>query len=255
MSDAAQPKAPPAPEAAAGGGKQKRLAALLIPAVAGLAIGAGGATGWFVFASQGAPAAEESAEHGGGESAEGEAESAAEGDTGHGAAAAAEHAEDPHSEDAHAASEHGDAEPAAADHGADQGKSEHADSGHGGSGKTSGRSHGGGGGHGETPDANGKGPLWSLDPIVTNLVNDGTPMLLKLRLELGFASEQAREQAMGSDSAVRDAVLTLVSSRRVADLTSFEGKVLLKEDIRMRLDHVLDGPQVESVLVTEFVIQ
>ncbi len=247
MSDAAKPKVPPAPEAAAGAGKQKRLAALLIPAVAGLAIGVGGATGWFVFASQGAPAAEESAEHGSDEPAEGDAE----GDTGHGAAAAADHAEDPHSEDAPAASAHGDAEPAAAD----QDKSEHADSGHGGSGKTGGRSHGGGGGHGETPDANGKGPLWSLDPIVTNLVNDGTPMLLKLKLELGFASEEAREQAMGSDSAVRDAVLTLVSSRRVADLTSFEGKVLLKEDIRMRLDHVLDGPQLKSVLVTEFVIQ
>lgn len=270
MSDAAESRVQPAPEAAAGGGLRKGVAAMLIPVVAGLALGAAGATGWFLVASRGAPPAGAAAPHGApepaaadepaetGHAAAGDAELGAEaqaeaehGGGAHGGHADAEPADDAPAADTHASSGHADPAP-------DAGPA--ADSGHGGgSGHAASSSHGGGSnrgsGHGETPDANGKGPSWKLDPIVTNLVSDGAPLLLKLSVELGFASEEARDEAEQSVSVVRDALLTLVSSRRVADLTSFEGKVLLKEDIRMRLNHLLDGPQVESVLVTEFVVQ
>ncbi len=252
MSDAAEAAAD-AP--AAGGGKS--LVKLLIPVVAGLAAGAGGTLGYFAVTAKAPPGAEAAASadaggaHPAGEvqSAESAADAVAQPPDPHAPEAAAPdaHAQDPHAPGAPAEAE---AETAA-----------HAEAGAApGTGASSRPTNaaqlvGSRGSYGETPAAAGHGPSWKLEPIVTNLASEGAPLLLKLRLELGFDSESARQQAIGRESSVRDALLTLVSSRRVADLTSVEGKVLLKEDIRLRLNHLLDGAHVNNVLVTEFVIQ
>ena len=54
---------------------------------------------------------------------------------------------------------------------------------------------------------------------------------------------------------IRDTILTLVSSKQLADVVDFEGKALLKDDLRDRVNHFLTGGRVKSVLITEFVVQ
>ena len=54
---------------------------------------------------------------------------------------------------------------------------------------------------------------------------------------------------------IRDGILTLVSSKQLADVTGFEGKALLKDDLRDRVNALLDDGEVKSVLFTEFVVQ
>jgi flagellar basal body-associated protein FliL len=54
---------------------------------------------------------------------------------------------------------------------------------------------------------------------------------------------------------VRDAMIVLLSSKQLSDITDFEGKALLKEDILERLNDLLDTGSVQSVLFTEFVVQ
>jgi flagellar basal body-associated protein FliL len=285
MSDAAHGEAAAPAEGAHAPAKQS-LAKLLIPVVAGLAVGAGAATGAFLFLgksdSSAAHGEASDAEHADAEAGDGKAsdehgdEHGAHGDSAGEDADARAHGEGEGRADAHADAEHAEAEGAHGDsgHGGDaHGESPEAEASHGGGhadgrggggasehassggGRSGGSSHGGGHGSGETPDETSKGPIWKLEPVVTNLVTDGAPVLLKMTIELGFGSESARDAAMEHGSVVRDSVLTLVSSRRVADLTSFEGKVLLKEDLRLRINHVLDGPRVESVLLTEFLVQ
>ena len=46
-----------------------------------------------------------------------------------------------------------------------------------------------------------------------------------------------------------------MSSKRLSDLEGFEGKALLKDDLRERVNSVLPSGEVQSVLFTEFVVQ
>lgn len=97
--------------------------------------------------------------------------------------------------------------------------------------------------------------LLQLQPIVVNIDGDGYTRLLKLSLAFECSSPAARNEAEERMLQIKDAVLTLVSSKRLADVADFEGKALLKDDLRDRVNHLLNTGEVDSVLITEFVVQ
>ncbi len=49
--------------------------------------------------------------------------------------------------------------------------------------------------------------------------------------------------------------LLLLSSKRLSDVTEFEGRALLKDDLRERINGIVGEGKVASVLFTEFVVQ
>lgn len=97
--------------------------------------------------------------------------------------------------------------------------------------------------------------LFSLDPIVVNVSGKGYARFLKVKIELECESPAVRDEVEARLPQVRDAVLTLVSSRPLADISDFEGKTLLKQSLRERIDQILTGGSIRSVLFTEFVVQ
>jgi len=52
-----------------------------------------------------------------------------------------------------------------------------------------------------------------------------------------------------------DTIIVLLTSKRLEDLGGFEGKVILKNEIARRLNDMLGKDRIQSVLITEFVIQ
>ncbi len=106
----------------------------------------------------------------------------------------------------------------------------------------------------ETPDEY-KARLLELEPVVANIEGDGYTRLLKMKVVLECESAEVRGEAEGRMAQIRDSTLTLVSSRRLVDLIDFEGKALLKDDLRDRVNQILTMGRVESVLLTEFVVQ
>ncbi len=106
----------------------------------------------------------------------------------------------------------------------------------------------------ETPEAY-KARLLQLEPIVANIEGDGYTRLLKMTVVLECESADVRGEAEGRMAQIRDSTLTLVSSRRLVDLIDFEGKALLKEDLRDRANQILTTGKVDTVLLTEFVVQ
>lgn len=97
--------------------------------------------------------------------------------------------------------------------------------------------------------------LLQIEPIVANIEGDGYTRLLKVKVAFECDSPTTRDEAEQRLPQIQDAVLTLVSSKRLADVVDFEGKALLKDDLRDRVNHFLTGGQVLSVLITEFVVQ
>ncbi len=97
--------------------------------------------------------------------------------------------------------------------------------------------------------------LLPLEPIVANITSDGYSRLLKVTVELLCESPEVRGEAEARKAQLRDAILTVVSSKRLVDVSEFEGKAFLKEELRDRLNQILESGSIESVLSSDFVVQ
>ena len=97
--------------------------------------------------------------------------------------------------------------------------------------------------------------LYSLKPFVVNVTGDGYSRYLKIKLDFEMNDAAVKEELEARLPQIRDAVIVLLSSKRLSDITGFEGKALLKDDIRMRVNDLVESGSVKSVLFTEFVVQ
>ena len=97
--------------------------------------------------------------------------------------------------------------------------------------------------------------VYSLEPFVVNVSGEGYPRYLKLKIELETDGPEAVEDLDARLAQVRDTIILMLSSKRLADISDFEGKALLKDDLRDRINGLLEHGQVEQVLFTEFVVQ
>ena len=94
-----------------------------------------------------------------------------------------------------------------------------------------------------------------LEPFVVNVTGDGYPRYLKLKVELEADTPAARDEIEARLAQIRDTVILLLSSKRLDDIADFEGKALLKDDLRERLNGLLESGEIRSVHFTEFVVQ
>ena len=97
--------------------------------------------------------------------------------------------------------------------------------------------------------------LYKLGPFVVNVTGDGYNRFLKLRVELETTDSDLKEELDARLPQVRDALIVLLSSKQLSDVTDFEGKALLKEDMLERVNDLLESGQIRSILFTEFVVQ
>lgn len=97
--------------------------------------------------------------------------------------------------------------------------------------------------------------LYALEPMVVNVTGDGYNRFLKVRVELEASKPELKTELDSRLPQVRDAMIVLLSSKQLSDITDFEGKALLKEDIIERLNDLLETGEIKSVLFTEFVVQ
>jgi flagellar FliL protein len=107
----------------------------------------------------------------------------------------------------------------------------------------------------EGPQASFAERVFDLDPFVVNVTGEGYPRYLKLQVAFEMDSLSGREEIEARVAQVRDSTILLLSSKRLSDITEFEGKALLKDDLRERVNALLDQGQVRSVMFTEFVVQ
>jgi flagellar FliL protein len=130
-----------------------------------------------------------------------------------------------------------------------------AENGHGGgeAAQAGGGEHGGGEGHGDQGSFADR--VVQLDPFVVNVSAEGYPRYLKVTVAFEMSAPEAKADLEERVAQVRDLTILLLSSKRLADLEDFEGKALLKDDLREQVNALLHKGRVESVLFTEFVVQ
>ncbi|WP_022850994.1 flagellar basal body-associated FliL family protein [Limisalsivibrio acetivorans] len=100
------------------------------------------------------------------------------------------------------------------------------------------------------------GELYPFDSFIVNLADPGGSRYLRvtLQVELG-QSKELKEEMDARKPQLRDAILTILSSKRFEEVNSSQGKMILKQQITRRLNSLLTKGQVLNVYLTEFVVQ
>ncbi len=99
------------------------------------------------------------------------------------------------------------------------------------------------------------GPVYALDPFLVNLADPGRPRFLKVVVQLELDDETVRPELDTLKPRVRDALLTLLSSKSSEDLSTVADKERLRNEIIHRLNAFLSTGRVAEVYFTQFVVQ
>ncbi len=102
-----------------------------------------------------------------------------------------------------------------------------------------------------------KGPVMALDEFLVNLSDPGSDHFLKVTvgLELDKAKGKTAESLKEETPAIRDAVLTALSSQSRDQVTPTKGREKLKADIKKNVNAALGEEDVQGVYFTNFVTQ
>jgi flagellar FliL protein len=99
------------------------------------------------------------------------------------------------------------------------------------------------------------GTLWAMDAFIVNLIDNGGERYLKVVLQLELSDPEVVPELKEIKPKLRDAVLGILASKALKDVSTTEGKQRLKEEISYRLNSYLSKGKILQVYFTEFVIQ
>ncbi len=100
------------------------------------------------------------------------------------------------------------------------------------------------------------GPQFALDPFIVNLLEDGRgARYLKIEVKFELEAEEVRPELEGRISQIRNELVMLLSSKRMTDVESPDGKRILQDEIFTRVNKVLVTGRIKRVFFTDFVIQ
>ena len=97
--------------------------------------------------------------------------------------------------------------------------------------------------------------MFSLDPFVVNLSDQGATKFLKVVMKLELFNKAALETAKAKTPQIRDAIISNLTNHTSADLMLPEGKLQLKDEINLMSNQILGNNTVKNVYFTDFVMQ
>jgi flagellar protein FliL len=105
------------------------------------------------------------------------------------------------------------------------------------------------------PEKKDQGYIYSMEPFVVNLADQGRPRYLKIKMSIESQEMKVNEEYEKRLPQLRDTILTVLSSKSYGEIADSEGKKKLREEIILKLNRLLRGFQVKTVYFTEFMIQ
>jgi len=98
-----------------------------------------------------------------------------------------------------------------------------------------------------------KSALIALDAFVLNLAEQGR--FLKVSMQFEVADASFLQLVNEKTPQLRDAIITLVSSKSAESLSSPEGKFQLKDELLLRANQAIGKDVFKNLFFTEFVMQ
>ena len=99
------------------------------------------------------------------------------------------------------------------------------------------------------------GPIYPLDPFTVNLVSSNADRYLKCKINFELDSPALQKEIDQKIPAIRDMIISILSSKSVEEIQTSKGKEKLKDEIKRKVNAILTTGEIRNVYFTEFVIQ
>ncbi|MFQ5560826.1 MAG: flagellar basal body-associated protein FliL, partial [Nitrospinota bacterium] len=101
----------------------------------------------------------------------------------------------------------------------------------------------------------GKGTMFPLPSFIVNLADVGGNRFIKVTFQLELSNGRLAEEITKRLPQVQDQIITVLSSKKMEDVTDADGKFKLKSEIMRRLNQFMTTGAVSNIYYTEFVVQ
>ena len=98
-------------------------------------------------------------------------------------------------------------------------------------------------------------PLVKLPEFLTNLNDPLGRRYVRVTVELELISPEVSKEVEAQSARIRDAMIILLSSKSYSELSTMEGKHILRNQILDRVNQILGAAKVVNVYYSDFVVQ
>lgn len=100
-----------------------------------------------------------------------------------------------------------------------------------------------------------EGMIYAIKDIIVNPAGTGGSRFLSV--SFGFELEDARleKEFEQKEAIIRDALITILASKTVSELTDPKQKEIVRYQIKKRVSHIMDSEAIAGVYYTDFVLQ
>jgi len=99
------------------------------------------------------------------------------------------------------------------------------------------------------------GDIFMMDNIIVNPAGTGGTRFLSASIGFELESARAGDIMSAREAVVRDALITILSSQSIPELTDFKQRERLRKLIKLRVAKLLKTEDIGAVYFTEFVLQ
>lgn len=100
-----------------------------------------------------------------------------------------------------------------------------------------------------------KNVIYTVDNIVVNPSGTGGSRFLSVSFGFELEGEEAKQEFESREAVIRDALITIMSSKTVAQLTNSKQKEIARYQIKKRVSQLLETEELVGVYYTDFVLQ
>ena len=111
------------------------------------------------------------------------------------------------------------------------------------------------GGHGEAKAGEGVSTVYPLEPFIVNIYDGQEIRYLKIKVEFELASSQVKPELDAKVAPLRDAILSLLTTKTMQEVQDIQGKNLLRDQILDAVGKIIPPRKVTKVYFTDFVVQ
>jgi len=98
--------------------------------------------------------------------------------------------------------------------------------------------------------------VFFLGDFTTNMAtHDRAGKFVRVEIRLKMSNTDLADELKDKNIVLRDAVIEEMSLKRFSQVSTQKGKMALKENIKKRLNDVLDDGEIEEVYFTKFIVQ
>lgn len=107
----------------------------------------------------------------------------------------------------------------------------------------------------ETAGAKKSIAIYPLEPFIVNIHDGPNLRYLKIKLEFEIASPGAKEEIDPFQAPLRDAILVLLSSKNLEEISVTDGKNKLRDEVMATVAKIVPPGKIMRVYFTDFVVQ